>query len=154
MWWAGCVAVQPLPLHSLDYSALLCVSTSYSKATVPHTFTAMLHHLQAELDQLDQLATRIREEGDAIQSPDFWLDTARNKTGKQYYRKRWFDEAGRKRTKSISESDYKAIAAAIDRGKQLEAIEDGMQWVERLVRELEREVMGTIERVRELGGMV
>lgn len=108
----------------------------------------MLQHLQAELDQLDQLAARIKGEGDAIRSPDFWLDTARNKTGKQYFRKRWFDQQGRKRTKSISESDYKAIAAAIERGKQLETIEAGMKRIEGLVEDLELEVVGTIERVR------
>lgn len=87
-------------------------------------FKQTLQDIRAEINRLQALATEIRGSGNAIISPDFWLDSTGNgKTQKRYYRKRWFDSDGNKFSESLSREAYAELGQAIARGRQLQKIE-------------------------------
>jgi hypothetical protein len=84
--------------------------------------------LRLQLQHLSGEAERLQAEGAVIRHPSFWLDSTRNgKTNQTYYRKRWFDAAGRKQSVPLTPTDYHQLKAAIARGQRLQALEQQQQ---------------------------
>ena len=80
-----------------------------------------IQELRAELARLEEVAREIRSQGDAIATPEFWLDSTGNgKTSKTYYRKRWFDSDGGKHSEALTKVAYDDLNAAIKRGRELQ----------------------------------
>lgn len=83
-----------------------------------------IQELKNVVDRLKAVAAEIRESGDYILDPDFWLDSTGNgKTAKTYYRKRWFDSDGKKHSESIDRETHAELRDAIARGIELKQVE-------------------------------
>ncbi|XGV94268.1 MAG: DNA N-6-adenine-methyltransferase (plasmid) [Leptolyngbya sp. BL-A-14] len=88
----------------------------------------MVSDLRLQLQHLRAEAERLQAEGEVIIKPDFWLDSTQNgDTNQTDYYKRWFDTTGRQQSAPLAPTDYHQLKAAIERGQQLQALEEQQQ---------------------------
>jgi hypothetical protein len=113
-----------------------------------------LDDLHTELEALEATAAQIREQGDVIQDPDFWLDTTHNsKTSKTYYRRCQMNEQGKKQRVYISQAEHTALRQQIDRGRELKRISGEIDRLKKQIGRVQKQSDRVLEKARELGLM-